>query len=81
MATPTEVAEWMLEKLTRDGVLYPSQEVSDIEELFGAEHIYIDERGSIAISRKVLYRFKKLWMGVAEWDRYERCWRLKDTTD
>jgi hypothetical protein len=52
-----------------------------IEKLFGAEHTGTDEYGSLAISNEVRYRFDKLWKGIADWDRHERCWRMKDTTD
>jgi hypothetical protein len=51
MATPTEVAQWMLEKLTRDGALYPAQKVSEIKKLFGAEHMGTDEHRKAFWSR------------------------------
>lgn len=79
--TPTSVAIWMLEKLKANDVLYQSETVYDIEEIFGETFVYENEHGNPAISRAVLAEFRRLTEATVVWDRSERAWRWRDQYD
>jgi hypothetical protein len=81
MVTSQQVAEWMLEELTRDGVLYQETTVSLIAQKFGYEFTYDNENGGLAIRRDVLAVFRKLTEGSVVWDAENRLWRKREQTD
>lgn len=60
MTTQEEVAEWMVSQLEEGTQLRQQDAAREIKELFGEEFVYLDSNDDLAISRKVLYRFKKL---------------------
>ena len=73
-----DVAQFMFDKLQKDGYLYQAQIVHDINKEFGEEFIYMNENGNPAISKKVLTAFGKLKKAYnIEWDNYDKSWRLK----
>jgi hypothetical protein len=79
--TPQDVAAWMLEEVNREGQLYQSEAVDEIEGRFGDEFVYENDNGNPAIARKVLAAFRKLTEETVVWDRWDFCWRLRDESD
>ena len=81
MATPRQVAEWMLDELRRVGILYQETAVYDIEQNFGEEQVYINQNGNPAISTKVLAEFRTLTGDSVVWNRGDRYWRFRRDFD
>jgi uncharacterized protein DUF6953 len=81
MATAQEVAEWMLDELTRNGQLRQETAVSDIALNFGYEFTYDNENGNLAIRRDVLAAFRRLTENSVVWDGENRLWRKRDSSD
>ncbi len=81
MATPRQVADWMLEQLKREDTLYQESAVGDIEDEFGDEFVYENENGNLAISKPVLAEFRKLTGTTVIWSRSERLWRFRERHD
>jgi hypothetical protein len=79
--TTASVAEWMLEELKANRVLYQSETVYDIAEVFGETFVYENGLGNPAISRAVLAEFSRLTESTVVWDRSERAWRWRDQYD
>lgn len=84
--TPLQVAEWMIAKIQEDEELPQQVAAHEILDRFGPEFVYTDPDGYLAISRKVLYRFRKLsgervvWVAVqGNW--IEGFWRLRVAAD
>ena len=67
MATPKEVAHWMLAQLDEHDELLQVEAVAEIQRLFGPEFIYVGTNGEMAIDRRVLYQFRKLSEGTVVW--------------
>lgn len=76
MTTAKDVADWMFAELTANKYLEQSSTVYEIYQKFGEQFVYTNENGNLAIDKKVLSEFKKMYQGKAEWDRSERAWRL-----
>ena len=74
MATPKEVAEWMVEQLEAHGELQQADAVAGIEERFGSEFVYVADCGLPSIDRRVLYQFNKLTGDDVVWQTYHRNW-------
>jgi hypothetical protein len=55
VATPKEVAEWMIAQLEADERLLQVDAVATIEKVFGPEFVYISDIGEKSIDRRVLY--------------------------
>jgi hypothetical protein len=81
MVDASVVAAWMLSELQKDDVLYQESAVSDIEEKFGGQFVYGNENGNQAIAKNVLAAFRKLSSDSVVWDRTERYWRLRESSD
>lgn len=79
--TPAEVATWMLAEVQRDGVLYQDTAVGDIEQLFGAEFVVVNDNGNSAIRKDVLAAFRGLSGDSVVWERGERLWRKREGFD
>ena len=79
--TPKEVAQWMLDELTR--VKYLDQEVVvyAIKDKFGSEFTYDNENGNLAIDKGVLREFSKLTVNTVVWERGARLWRFRENYD
>jgi len=71
----------MLGQVERGIDLYQDEVVLHIQLHFGQEHIYFNEAGNEAISKKVLAEFRKLSGDRVVWSRSERYWRLRDALD
>lgn len=78
MATPLEVAEWMRDKVLSENYMYQETVVYKISDKFGEQHVYQNDNGNLAISRKVLAEFRKLTKDTVVWERGERCWRKRE---
>jgi hypothetical protein len=74
MASVEDVARWMQSEIERTGDLHQIDAVYEIESRFGTEFVYENERGNLAIDRKVLRAFRKLTEDTVVWMRMERCW-------
>lgn len=81
MATPRDVAEWMLEELNREDVLYQEPVVSEIEAKFGEEFTYTNENGNPAIDRRVLKAFRAITGDDVVWVREDFMWRKRASHD
>jgi hypothetical protein len=81
MATAQEVAQWMVEKIHKDGVLYQDEAATAIADKFGEKFTYINDNGNVAISRAVLKEFRKLTEKYVVWERGERMWRERGIFD
>jgi hypothetical protein len=79
--TPRDVANWMLEELTRTQYLYQETAVWDIASRFGSQFVYDNVAGNMAIGREVLAEFRKLTATTVVWDRGERVWRFRQPHD
>jgi hypothetical protein len=60
MATPKEVAQWMLAQIDENDELLQVEATSKIQQLFGPEFISVGGNGEKAIDARVLYLFRKL---------------------
>lgn len=81
MYTPTDVAKWMLDKVTREKELFQIDAADEIQSSFGSEFVYENERGNLAISKAVLKEFRQLSEDIVVWERGLRYWRLRDSSD
>ena len=75
-----EIANWLYEKVKEGDYVYQETVVSEIEDVFGEEYVYTNDKGNLAIDKEVLKAFKKISPDVV-WNRVERYWRLKDEDD
>lgn len=77
MNTPLEVAQWMIDQLMKDKVLYQAQIVNEISEKFQPDYTYVNNNGNLSISEEVRKEFRKMGKGKGViWDNYEKCWRI-----
>ncbi len=67
IATPKEVAHWMLAQLGEHEELLHVEAVAEIKRLFGPEFVYIGTNGEMAIDRRVLIQFRKLSGNTVVW--------------
>lgn len=79
--TAKDVAQWMVEELTRLGQLYQQTVVYDIASKFGDEFTYHNNNGNLAIDAKVLAEFRKLTGDKVVWSKSYRFWRLRESSD
>lgn len=75
------VATWMQGEIEREGDLYQDVAVVEIGNKFGNEFTYENESGNLAISRSVLAAFRKLTNDTVVWERGERRWRKRESSD
>jgi hypothetical protein len=81
MATAREVARWMKSEMQRQGELIQEDAAQEILERFGKLFTYINDNGNLAISREVLKEFRALTEKTVVWDRGQRLWRPRESTD
>ena len=67
MATPKEVAQWMIAQLGEGDCLLQVESVAAIEKLFGSEFVYLSDLGEKSIDRRVLYQFRRLTQDEIVW--------------
>ena len=77
----TMVAEWMIQRLEEEKVLYQDEAVSEIVSRFGAQFTYINRNGNMAINREVLAEFRTLTGDQVVWQRDQRMWRCRQPSD
>ncbi len=81
MATPREIAEWMLVQLNQKQRLYQEAVVLDIRSEFGEEFVYFNENGNLAIDRRVFKEFRAITGDDVVWDQTEFMWRKREGHD
>jgi hypothetical protein len=81
MTNEDNVAQYMVEELTKAEVLHQSQVVYDIEERFGETFVELNARGGLVISPGVLREFEKLTKDSVVWSRRGRYWRKRRDDD
>jgi hypothetical protein len=81
VASPIEVAEFMVKRLNETKYLYQEDIVYQIQSQFGGEFVYDNQNGNPAISPSVLKEFRKLTEGSVVWSRGERLWRKREHYD
>ena len=67
VATPKEVAQWMVAQLEEGDRLLQIEAVIAIEKLFGSEFVYLSDIGEKSINRRVLNQFRKLTEDEVVW--------------
>ena len=67
MATPQEVAQWMVAQLDERQRLLQVEAAHAIKNVFGPEFYHLDPDGEFAIDRRVLYHFRKLTGETVVW--------------
>ncbi len=67
MATPKDVANWMLAQLDENDELLQIEAVAEIQRLFGPEFVSVGSNGEMAIDRRVLSQFRKLSGDTVVW--------------
>jgi hypothetical protein len=80
-ATPEVVAKWMLGEVEQDGVLAQAVAVDEIAHRFGDEFVYENERGALAIDKRVLSAFLDVSRETVVWQRRGRFWRKREPGD
>lgn len=83
MATPAEVADWMLAELERrepNGLRQHDAAIA-IEQHFGDEYVYRNANFNRAIEKSVLAAFRHITRDTVVWDRSRRHWRLRRPND
>jgi hypothetical protein len=81
MSTPADVAQWMVQEIEREGMLYQDEAAANIASKFGDEFTYDNDNGNTAIRRDVLAVFRKLTDDFVVWERGERLWRKREQQD
>ncbi len=82
--TTTEaIAQWMLSRLEQPGLgrLYQAEAVEEIAAKFDDEHTYLNDNGNPAIDKRILRAFRKISGDGVVWDRWDFCWRKRETGD
>lgn len=75
MATPREVAEWMLAEFEKTGRLFQDDAVKGIIAQFGVEHTYTNANSNPAINKDILKEWRAISKGKVQWDRsFPQCW-------
>jgi len=75
------VAKWMVNELEEKECLYQESAVDGIRRRFGSRFAYWNANGNPADSRAVLAQFRKLTEGTVVWEREEKCWRKRTSSD
>jgi hypothetical protein len=67
VATPNEVAEWMVARLAAEDCLLQVDAVNAIEKMFGTDFVYVSDIGEKSIDRRILHQFRKMTEGEVVW--------------
>jgi len=79
MATPKDVAVWMMQQVRPDGArLFQPDAIEHILQMFGPNFLSKKPRGNSGISSTVLREFKKLHGGTVGYHRLHRFWEKLD---
>lgn len=80
--TPSEVAQWMLEKLEAEGVLLQPDMVSAIGTIFGERFLRTKANGNTVLGEEVTEAFKLLTEKTVVWERAPSFrWRFRREGD
>jgi hypothetical protein len=77
----SDVAQWMLEQISKKRELYHIDVVYQIEEQFGSKFVHENQEGNLAINREVLKEFRKLTEKTVVWSRSELFWKFRSDDD
>jgi Family of unknown function (DUF6953) len=80
-STATQVAEWMLKELKRQGKLHQDTVVFVIAEKFGSRFTYDNKDGNLAIRIDILTAFRELTKDSVVWVQEDRYWRMRTPYD
>ena len=83
MATPSDVADWMLAETQArepDG-FRQSDAASLLQDRFGGEFVYTNANFNLAIDKTVLAAFLYLTRDSVVWNKQQRYWRLRQPQD
>ena len=75
--TAREVARWMVERLTRHGVLDQAATAEQIERVFGHAFAHRNQNGTWAIARSVLVAFRKQAGDTLVWEQSIQAWCIR----
>jgi len=78
--TAKDVAAWMAKQMTTGALLYQETVVGEIRDEFGADFVYENDNGNLAIAKEVLKEFRILTPDVV-WMKGERAWRKKEPNE
>jgi len=77
----TDVADWMLQRVLEERILYQDVAVSEIAARFGDSFAGVNVNGNLSISPKVLTAFRNCSAENVVWERGERAWRIREDYD
>lgn len=81
MATPREIAEWMLNRFNKSSPMYQRDLIPALIDKFGEEFTYVNWNGNRAINKEILAEFRKLTPTGVVWSASEQMWRKRKDTD
>ena len=81
MATPGDIAQWMIKEVTEKGFLSQRDAARHIEAAFGPSFVYTNRNGNPAIHPEILDIFNGLTRKTVVWNVGTFCWRLRKATD
>jgi exonuclease I len=81
MATPKEIAEWMLAEYKKKDELIQHRAATQIKEQFGEDHLYKNKNGNWAIVKPILDAFRALTPEGVVWSRDGQLWRKRRPND
>ena len=67
MATPKEVAQWMVAQLEGSESLLQVDAVAAIEKLFGPDYVFVGDIGEKSIDKRILNHFRKMTVDDVVW--------------
>jgi hypothetical protein len=73
-------AEWMASRVAKDGILYQDDAAEHIATKWNDCVVERDDGGT-SIVKPVLTEFQRLTADTVVWERAEKCWRKRETTD
>ena len=76
-----DVAKWMLTRIRDQGYLEQAEAAEEIANRFGTDFVYENERGNLAIDRKVLAAFRRQSEQLVVWENAGRLWRMREAND
>ena len=79
--TAATVAAWMAAALKAKGELYQEDAVTVIERQFGKQFLRENDDGNQVLGLDVLKEFRKLNGDTVVWERGEKRWRKRESTD
>lgn len=75
MPTVTDVANWMVDELQKEGTLSYHQIVKRVHSIFGRKFVFINPDGNFDLIPEVRSEFENLTAGTVLWDETTRQWK------